>query len=89
MCLSKQQQLIHLDVLNLQMISNVVKQITIVGEAKVSRDFVQVPELVGFRLLLSHLAGDPLNYGLLFINFPDTILFLYWHQADTFPFRTV
>jgi hypothetical protein len=24
-------------------------------------------------LLLSHPAGDPLNYGLLFINFPDTI----------------
>ena len=58
-------------------------------EPRVSRDFVQVPELVGFRLLLSHPAGDPLNYGLLFINFPDTILFLYWHQADTLPFRTV
>lgn len=42
-------------------------------EPRVSRDFVQVPELVGFRLLLSHPAGDPLNYGLLFINFPDTI----------------
>jgi len=54
-------------------LGNVVKQITIVGEAKVSREFVQVPELVGFRLLLSHPAGDPLNYGLLFINFPDTI----------------
>ncbi len=59
-------------------LGNVVKQITIVGEARVSRDFVQVPELVCFRLLLSHPAGDPLNYGLLFINFPDT-----------FPFRTV
>ncbi|MBH0346087.1 MULTISPECIES: BC_2878 family exosporium-associated protein [Bacillus] len=54
-------------------LGNVVKQITIVGEAIVSRDFVQVPELVGFRLLLSHPAEDPLNYGLLFINFPDTI----------------
>ncbi|PGB25254.1 hypothetical protein COM06_18990 [Bacillus toyonensis] len=54
-------------------LGNVVKQITIVGEAIVSKDFVQVPELVGFRLLLSHPAGDPLNYGLLFINFPDTI----------------
>ncbi|TPV42399.1 BC_2878 family exosporium-associated protein [Bacillus dicomae] len=54
-------------------LGNVVKQITIVGEARVSRDFVQVPELVGFRLLLSHPSGDPLNYGLLFINFPDTI----------------
>lgn len=54
-------------------LGNVVKQITIVGEAIVSRDFVQVPELLGFRLLLSHPAGDPLKYGLLFINFPDTI----------------
>lgn len=45
-------------------------------EPRVSRDFVLVPELVGFRLLLSHSAGDPLNYGLLFINFPDTIFIL-------------
>ncbi|EJR40979.1 BC_2878 family exosporium-associated protein [Bacillus mycoides] len=52
-------------------LGNVVKQITIVGEAIVSKDFVQVPELLDFRLLLSHPAGDPLNYGLLFINFPD------------------
>ncbi|MEK4737108.1 MULTISPECIES: BC_2878 family exosporium-associated protein [Bacillus] len=52
-------------------LGNVVKQITIVGEAIVSKDFVQVPELLDFRLLLSHPAGNPLNYGLLFINFPD------------------
>ncbi|MED0875873.1 BC_2878 family exosporium-associated protein [Bacillus mobilis] len=54
-------------------LGNVVKQITIVGKAIVSKDFVQVPELLSFRLLLSHPAGDPLNYGLLFINFPDVI----------------
>lgn len=52
-------------------LGNVVKQITIVGEAIVSKDFVQVPELLDFRLILSRPAGDPLNYGLLFINFPD------------------
>ncbi|WP_237980225.1 BC_2878 family exosporium-associated protein [Bacillus thuringiensis] len=58
-------------------LGNVVKQITIVGEAIVSKDFVQVPELLSFRLLLSHPAGDPLNYGLLFINFPDvTYIFI-------------
>ncbi|MGE7863450.1 BC_2878 family exosporium-associated protein [Bacillus mobilis] len=58
-------------------LGNVVKQITIVGKAIVSKDFVQVPELLSFRLLLSHPAGDPLNYGLLFINFPDvTYIFI-------------
>ncbi len=58
-------------------LGNVVKQITIVGKAIVSKDFVQVPELLSFRLLFSHPAGDPLNYGLLFINFPDvTYIFI-------------
>ncbi|UNP78958.1 hypothetical protein MN033_12845 [Bacillus nitratireducens] len=52
-------------------LGNVVKQITIVGEAIVSKDFVQVPELLDFRLILSDMAANPLNFGLLFINFPD------------------
>ncbi|MGG5737073.1 MULTISPECIES: BC_2878 family exosporium-associated protein [Bacillus cereus group] len=52
-------------------LGNVVKQITIVGEAIVSKDFVQVPELLDFRLILSDTAANPLNFGLLFINFPD------------------
>ncbi|WP_242245747.1 BC_2878 family exosporium-associated protein [Bacillus cereus group sp. BfR-BA-01523] len=52
-------------------LGNVVKQITIVGEAIVSKDFVQVPELLDFRLILSDTASNPLNFGLLFINFPD------------------
>ncbi|MFS8352336.1 BC_2878 family exosporium-associated protein [Bacillus nitratireducens] len=52
-------------------LGNVVKQITIVGEAIVSKDFVQVPELLDFRLILSDMATNPLNFGLLFINFPD------------------
>ncbi|WP_377865372.1 BC_2878 family exosporium-associated protein [Bacillus sp. R86525] len=52
-------------------LGNVVKQITIVGEAIVSKDFVQVPELLDFRLILSDTAADPLNFGLLFINSPD------------------
>ncbi|MFP3412687.1 hypothetical protein SB773_13875 [Bacillus sp. SIMBA_074] len=52
-------------------LGNVVKQITIVGEAIVSKDFVQVPELLDFRLVLSDTASNPLNFGLLFINFPD------------------
>lgn len=52
-------------------------------EPRVSRDFVQVPELVGFRLLLSHPAGDPLNYGLLFINFPDTIFIFIFILASS------
>ncbi|WP_439022427.1 BC_2878 family exosporium-associated protein [Bacillus thuringiensis] len=50
---------------------NVVKQVTIVGEAIVSKDFVQVPELLNFRLVLSDTAGNPLKFGILFINFPD------------------
>lgn len=52
-------------------IGNVVKQITIVGEAIVSKDLVLVPELLDFRLILSDTAGNPLKFGLLFINFPD------------------
>ncbi|PDY08612.1 BC_2878 family exosporium-associated protein [Bacillus nitratireducens] len=52
-------------------LGNVVKQITIVGEAIVSKDFVQVPELLDFRLILSDTATNPLKFGLLFINFPD------------------
>ncbi|MEX0137016.1 hypothetical protein MRBLBA71_003719 [Bacillus nitratireducens] len=52
-------------------LGNVVKQITIVGEAIVSKDFVQVPELLDFRLILSDMTTNPLNFGLLFINFPD------------------
>ncbi|EOP53563.1 hypothetical protein IKQ_02403 [Bacillus cereus VDM053] len=52
-------------------LGNVVKQITIVGEAIVSKDFVQVPELLDFRLILSDTAANPLKFGLLFINFPD------------------
>ncbi|GLV64480.1 hypothetical protein Bmyc01_31500 [Bacillus mycoides] len=52
-------------------LGNVVKQITIVGEAIVSKDFVQEPELLDFRLILSDTAANPLNFGLLFINFPD------------------
>ncbi|MDM5433744.1 hypothetical protein QUG02_13780 [Bacillus hominis] len=52
-------------------LGNLVKQITIVGEAIVSKDFVLVPELLDFRLILSDTAGNPLNFGLLFINFPD------------------
>ncbi|SCC34574.1 BC_2878 family exosporium-associated protein [Bacillus mycoides] len=52
-------------------LGNVVKQITIVGEAIVSKDFVPVPELLDFRLILSDTAGNPLKFGLLFINFPD------------------
>ncbi|PEQ00581.1 hypothetical protein CN587_28385 [Bacillus wiedmannii] len=50
---------------------NVVKQITIIGEAIVSKDFVQVPELLNFRLVLSDTATNPLKFGILFINFPD------------------
>ncbi|MGH0555772.1 BC_2878 family exosporium-associated protein [Bacillus pretiosus] len=50
---------------------NVVKQITIIGEAIVSKDFVQVPELLNFRLVLSDTAANPLKFGILFINFPD------------------
>ncbi|MBJ8105353.1 MULTISPECIES: BC_2878 family exosporium-associated protein [Bacillus cereus group] len=52
-------------------LGNVVKQITIVGEAIVSKDFVQVPELLNFRLVLSDTAANPLKFGILFINFPD------------------
>ncbi|EJS54465.1 hypothetical protein ICG_02727 [Bacillus cereus BAG1X1-3] len=52
-------------------LGNVVKQITIVGEAIVSKDFVQVPELLDFRLILPDTATNPLKFGLLFINFPD------------------
>lgn len=52
-------------------LGNVVKQITIVGEAIVSKDFVQVPELLDFRLILLDTAANPLKFGLLFINFPD------------------
>ncbi|GMR67918.1 MULTISPECIES: BC_2878 family exosporium-associated protein [Bacillus] len=50
---------------------NAVKQVTIVGEAIVSKDFVQVPELLNFRLVLSDTAGNSLKFGILFINFPD------------------
>ncbi|WP_242290101.1 BC_2878 family exosporium-associated protein [Bacillus cereus group sp. BfR-BA-01319] len=50
---------------------NVVKQITIIGEAIVSKDFVQVPELLNFQLVLSDTATNPLKFGILFINFPD------------------
>ena len=50
---------------------NVVKQITIIGEAIVSKDFVQVPELLNFRLVISDTATNPLKFGILFINFPD------------------
>ncbi|HHK5551067.1 hypothetical protein COL11_21650 [Bacillus anthracis] len=50
---------------------NVVKQITIIGEAIVSKDFVQVPELLSFRLVLSDTATNPLKFGILFINFSD------------------
>ncbi|MCU4988319.1 hypothetical protein OCF10_05070 [Bacillus cereus] len=50
---------------------NAVKQVTIVGEAIVSKDFVQVPELLNFQLVLSDTAGNPLKFGILFINFPD------------------
>ncbi|MFV8516302.1 BC_2878 family exosporium-associated protein [Bacillus sp. SBS7] len=35
---------------------NVVEQITVMGEAIVSKDFVQVPELLNFRLVLSDLT---------------------------------
>ncbi|MCC2327921.1 BC_2878 family exosporium-associated protein [Bacillus wiedmannii] len=52
-------------------LGNVVKQITIIGEAIVSKDFVQVPELLNFRLVLSDTAANPLKFGILFINFPD------------------
>lgn len=52
-------------------LGNVVKQITIIGEAIVSKDFVQVPELLNFRLVLSDTATNPLKFGILFINFPD------------------
>lgn len=52
-------------------LGNVVKQITIIGEAIVSKDFVQVPELLDFQLILSDTAANPLKFGLLFINFPD------------------
>ncbi len=38
---------------------NVVKQITIIGEAIVSKDFVQVPELLNFQLVLSDTATNP------------------------------
>ncbi|WP_306008194.1 BC_2878 family exosporium-associated protein [Bacillus sp. MMSF_3353] len=50
---------------------NVVKQITIIGEAIVSKDFVQVPELLNFLLVLSDTTTNPLKFGILFINFPD------------------
>ena len=40
-------------------LGKVVKQITIVGEAIVSKDFVPVPELLDFRLILSDTAGNP------------------------------
>ncbi|MGM7429131.1 BC_2878 family exosporium-associated protein [Bacillus pacificus] len=50
---------------------NVVKQITIIGEAIVSKDFVQVPELLSFRFVLSDTAENPLKFGILFINFSD------------------
>ncbi|MCU5107196.1 hypothetical protein OCA21_15355 [Bacillus cereus] len=50
---------------------NAVKQVTIVGEAIVSKDFVQVPELLNFRLVLSDTAGNSLKFGILFINFSD------------------
>ncbi|HDR6314635.1 TPA: hypothetical protein QCU53_001347 [Bacillus thuringiensis] len=50
---------------------NAVKQITILGEAIVSKDFVQVPELLNFRLVLSDTAANPVKFGILFINFPD------------------
>ncbi|MGG0301453.1 BC_2878 family exosporium-associated protein [Bacillus albus] len=57
---------------------NAVKQITILGEAIVSKDFVQVPELLNFRLVLSNTAANPLKFGILFINFPDvTIIILF------------
>lgn len=52
-------------------LGNVVKQITIIGEAIVSKDFVQVPELLNFRLVISDTATNPLKFGILFINFPD------------------
>ncbi|MCU5683246.1 hypothetical protein OCF64_15455 [Bacillus wiedmannii] len=52
-------------------LGNVVKQITIIGEAIVSKDFVQVPELLNFRLVLSDTAANPLKFGILFINSPD------------------
>ncbi|AFQ26577.1 MULTISPECIES: BC_2878 family exosporium-associated protein [Bacillus] len=52
-------------------LGNVVKQFAIVGEAIVSKDFVQVPELLDFRLVLSDTAANPLKFGMLFINFPD------------------
>ncbi|TKI74313.1 hypothetical protein FC699_38155, partial [Bacillus wiedmannii] len=52
-------------------LGNVVKQITIIGEAIVSKDFVQVLELLNFRLVLSDTATNPLKFGILFINFPD------------------
>ncbi|HDR8183869.1 TPA: hypothetical protein QC116_003301 [Bacillus thuringiensis] len=50
---------------------NDVKQITIIGEAIVSKDFVQVPELLNFRLVLSDTAANPVKFGILFINFLD------------------
>lgn len=57
---------------------NVVEQITVMGEAIVSKDFVQVPELLNFRLVLSDTAANPLKFGILFINFPDlTIIILF------------
>ncbi|ANP81787.1 hypothetical protein BAQ53_13285 [Bacillus sp. B25(2016b)] len=52
-------------------LGNVVKQVAIVGKAIVSKDFVQVPELLDFRLVLSDTAANPLKFGILFINFPD------------------
>ncbi len=55
---------------------NVVKQITIIGEAIVSKDFVQVPELLNFRLVLSDTATNPLKFGILFINFPDLMFII-------------
>ncbi|OFD42458.1 BC_2878 family exosporium-associated protein [Bacillus mycoides] len=59
-------------------LGNVVKQITIVGEAIVSKDFVPVPELLDFRLILSDTAGNPLKFGLLFINFLDITFIIFF-----------
>ena len=68
---------------------NVVKQITIIGEAIVSKDFVQVPELLSFRLVLSDTATNPLKFGILFINFLILRLLFFSHRVDTSTFRIV
>lgn len=68
---------------------NVVKQITIIGEAIVSKDFVQVPELLNFQLVLSDTATNPLKFGILFINFPDLTYIILFASSGTSIFRIV